>query len=57
MLEVMDLTVEKVLKKIKALKSEKSPENHDIDLAVLKNMKGTVALPLSYIFQKSLEEG
>ena len=56
-LEKVDLTTKKVMKKLQELNSEKSPDNDSIHPAVLKNVWGTVAHPLSLIFRIILETG
>ena len=57
MLEEVDLTTKGAMKKLQELNSEKSPDNDSIHPAVLKNIWGTVAHPLSLIFRMSLETG
>lgn len=56
MLDDVDVSARGILEKITALNPEKSPGNDHVYSVILKNMSGVVALPLSYIFQGSLEE-
>ena len=57
MLKEVELSVGAVTKKIKGLKAEKSSGKDNIHPAVIKNLKGSVAYPLSLIFRKSFETG
>ena len=57
MLEEVDLTTKGGMNKLHELNSEKSPGNDSIHPAVLNNIWGTVAHPLSLMFRMSLETG
>lgn len=56
MLEEINLSMQEV-KKICKLYSENSLGDDNVHLAVLKNLGGLAAQPLSYTFKKSLEIG